>query len=282
MNAVSTIAETVKNAVHTLQAHSESPRLDAELLLAKILRLPRSALIARGNEPVAETDERAYGELISQRAGGMPVAYLTGTREFWSLPLQVSPAVLVPRPETESLVEHALALIPGDLPYAALDLGTGSGAIALSLAHERPHWDITAVDISAAALKVAACNAEKLGLTRIRWRLGNWFEAVRGERFHLIVANPPYLAGTDPALATLAAEPAIALAAGPTGLEAFNAIIAQAPRHLHAGGWLALEHGITQAQDIARLLRHHGFDSILTYPDFSGRPRITLGVHPQH
>ncbi len=282
MNAVPTIAETVKNAASTLQAHSESPRLDAELLLAKILRLPRSALIARGNEFIAEPDERAYADLISQRAAGMPLAYLTGTREFWSLPLQVSPAVLVPRPETESLVEHALALVPRGASCAALDLGTGSGAIALSLAHERPHWAITAVDISAAALEVAARNARHLGLARIQWRLGNWFDAVAGERFHVIVANPPYLAAADPALAALAAEPALALAAGPTGLEAFNAIIAQAPRHLHAGGWLALEHGITQALDIAQLLEHHGFESIRTYPDFSGRPRVTLGVHTQH
>jgi release factor glutamine methyltransferase len=282
MNTVPTISETVKNAVRTLQAHSESPRLDAELLLAKVLALPRSSLIARGNDLIAEPDERAYADMISRRAGGMPVAYLTGTREFWSLPLHVSPAVLVPRPETESLVEHALALVPRDAPCAALDLGTGSGAIALSLAHERPHWAITAVDISAAALEVAARNAEHLRLARIQWRLGNWFDAVPGERFHLIVANPPYLAASDPALATLAAEPSIALAAGPTGREAFDAIISQAPRHLHARGWLALEHGIAQAQDIARLLAAHGFDSIRTYPDFSGRPRITLGVHTQH
>ena len=282
MNTVPTIAETVKNAVRTLQAHSESPRLDAELLLAKVLALPRSAVIARGNELIAEPDERAYADMISRRAGGMPVAYLTGIREFWSLPLQVSPAVLVPRPETESLVEHALALMPRDVPCAALDLGTGSGAIALSLAHERPRWAITAVDISAAALEVAARNAEHLRLAHIQWRLGNWFDAVPGERFHVIVANPPYLAASDPALATLAAEPVIALAAGPTGFEAFGAIIRQAPRHLHPRGWLALEHGITQAQGIARMLAAHGFDSIRTYPDFSGRPRITLGVHTQH
>jgi release factor glutamine methyltransferase len=281
MNAVPTISETVRNAMNALQAHSESPRLDAELLLAEILRLPRSALIARGNEVIAAPDERAYADLISRRARGMPVPYLTGTREFWSLPLHVSPAVLVPRPETESLVEHALALVPRGASCAALDLGTGSGAIALSLAHERPHWAITAVDISAAALEVAARNAQHLGLTRIQWRLGNWFDAVPGERFHVIVANPPYLAAADPAIATLAAEPAIALAAGHTGLEAFNAIIAQAPRHLHAGGWLALEHGITQARDVAQLLEQHGFDSIRTHPDFSGRPRVTLGVHTQ-
>ncbi len=279
---MATIAETVNSAAQTLDSHSESPRLDAELLLAKILGLPRSALIARGDELVALRDERPFAELIAKRADGMPVAYLTGIREFWSLPLKVSPAVLVPRPETEILVEHALALLPRDAVCSVLDLGTGSGAIALSLAHERPRWSITGVDVSPAALEVAAHNAEDLKLAHIQWRLGHWFEGLAGQRFHLIVANPPYIAATDPALEMLRAEPAAALIAGPAGLEALRAIIAQAPEHLHAGGWLALEHGITQAQDVAELLDQHGFDSIRTYPDFSGRPRITLGVHTQH
>jgi len=278
MNTVATIADTVKHAAQTLHAHSESPRLDAELLLASILDLSRSALIARADQPVALSAERAYAELIAKRAGGAPIAYLTGSREFWSLPLKVSPAVLVPRPETELLVEHALALLPRDEACSVLDLGTGSGAIALSLAHERPHWAITGVDKSPAALQVAACNSRDLKLSHVRWRCGSWFDPVAGERFHLIVANPPYIAAADPALKSLGAEPAAALIAGPTGLEALRAIIAQAPKHLSARGWLALEHGITQAHDVAELLQRHGFDSIRTYPDFSGRPRITLGV----
>jgi release factor glutamine methyltransferase len=282
MTTVATITEAVKNAELALGQHSESPRLDAELLLATLLGLPRSALITRGNEPVALHDESAYAELIAKRVHGVPIAYLTGWREFWSLPLKVSPAVLVPRPETEILVEHALALLPRDTVCSVLDLGTGSGAIALSLAHERPCWAITAVDRSAAALDVARQNAHNLKLSRIQWRLGHWFDPVPAERFHLIVANPPYVAANDPALAALCAEPAAALIAGPTGLEALCAIIAQAPGHLHAGGWLALEHGITQGQDVAQLLQAQGFDSIRTYSDFSGRPRVTLGVHKQH
>lgn len=282
MTAVATIAEAVKNAELTLRAHSESPRLDAELLLAMLLGLPRSAMIARAHEPVALNEEHAYAALIAQRAGGMPIAYLTGSREFWSLPLNVSPAVLVPRPETEILVERALALLPRDAPCSALDLGTGSGAIALSLAHERPHWAVTGVDISPAALAVAAQNAHDLKLSHIEWRLGSWFDSVPAARFHLIVANPPYIAANDPALAALSAEPATALIAGPSGLEALQAIIAQAPAHLHAGGALALEHGVTQATEVAQLLRQHGFDSIATFSDFSGRPRVTLGIHPQH
>jgi release factor glutamine methyltransferase len=282
MTTVATIAEAVNDAELSLQPHSESPRLDAELLLSMLLGLPRSALIARGNEPVALRDESAYAELIAQRAHGVPIAYLTGRREFWSLPLKVSPAVLVPRPETEMLVEHALALLPRDALCSVLDLGTGSGAIALSLAHERPRWAITAVDNSSAALEVAVENAHNLKLPQVQWRLGCWFEPVPGERFHLIVANPPYIAAKDPALAALCAEPAAALIAGPTGLEALAAIIAQAPAHLHARGWLALEHGIAQAPDVAQLLQAHRFDSIRTYCDFSGRPRVTLGVHTQH
>jgi release factor glutamine methyltransferase len=282
MNAVATIAEAVKNAELALQPHSESPRLDAELLLATLLGLPRSALIARGNEPVASRDENAYAELIAKRAGGTPIAYLTGSREFWSLPLKVSPAVLVPRPETEILVERALALLPRDARREVLDLGTGSGAIALSLARECPRWAITGVDISPAALDIAAQNAQFLKLTQVQWRLGHWFDPVPAERFHLIIANPPYISANDPALTALRAEPAEALIAGPTGLEALSAIIAQAPGHLHAGGWLALEHGIAQAPDVAQLLQQQGFDSIGTYLDLSGRPRVTLGVHTQH
>jgi release factor glutamine methyltransferase len=276
-----TIAEAVKHAELILERHSESPRLDAELLLATLLGLPRSALIARADEAVALNHENAYAELIAKRARGIPIAYLTGSREFWSLPFKVSPAVLVPRPETEILVERALALLPRDAHCSVLDLGTGSGAIALSLAYECPRWAITAVDISPAALLVAAQNAKTLRLT-LEWRLGSWFEPVPDERFHLIVANPPYLAANDPALAALRAEPAAALIAGPTGLEALSAIIAEAPAHLYARGWLALEHGMTQAPDVAHLLQQQGFDSIRTYSDFSGRPRVTLGVHTQH
>lgn len=282
MSAVATITETVRNATQTLQEHSESPRLDAELLLAKVLGLPRSALITHGDQPIDSGHELAYRKLVRERAGGTPVAYLTGIREFWSLPLKVSPAVLDPRPETECLVEHALAAMPRDAVCSALDLGTGSGAIALSLAHERPQWVITAVDVSAAALDVAASNAESLGLTRIRWRLSDWFEALSGESFDLIVANPPYIAAMDPALKALGAEPAVALISGPSGLEALGAIVAAAPRHLRPQGRLVLEHGMMQAPEVQRLLRLHSFDCVRTHHDFSGRPRVTLGVLTQH
>lgn len=281
-----TIADALQSGARALRSRSDSPRLDAELLLAKILGLPRAGLIARGDEPFAGEHARAYAGLIEQRLGGAPVAYLTGTREFWSLPLEVTPAVLVPRPETELLVELALQLLPRhpvDRASRILDLGTGSGAIALAIASERPAARITGVDVSRAALDVAIQNSRRLSLTQIDWRLGSWFAPVTGERFDLIVANPPYIAAADPALELLRAEPMLALCDGPTGLEALSAIAAGAPAHLREGGWLALEHGSGQAADVAGLLEHHGFAGIRSHADFSGKPRVTLGtIHSAH
>jgi release factor glutamine methyltransferase len=283
MSPLNTIAESLRAAAHTLIPHSDSPRLDAELLLAKVLGVARSALIAHNERPVTGICARAFARLIAQRAAGTPVAYLTGSREFWSLELKVTPAVLVPRPETEILVERALALIPRDGHCRLLDVGTGSGAIALAIASERPRCAIVGVDLSEPALSVAARNSARLNLTHIDWRLGCWFDPVAGERFNIIVANPPYIAAQDAALEKLHAEPAMALRAGPKGLDALAAIIAAAPRHLLKDGWLVLEHGAGQAPDVASLLDAHGFASIRTYPDFSGTPRVTLGtVHTQH
>jgi release factor glutamine methyltransferase len=281
---MSTIAQTLQHAALALDRYSDSPRLDAEVLLGKLLGQPRSGLIARADEPVAAASEHAFADLIEARRGGAPVAYLTGSREFWSLPLTVTPAVLVPRPETELLVELALQLAGSTrAECSVLDLGTGSGAIALALASERPRWRITGVDVSPPALEIARRNARDLGLSHLDWRLGSWFEPVAGGRFDLILANPPYVAAGDPALETLRAEPAIALAAGPTGLEALAAIAAAAASHLHERGWLLLEHGSTQAPDVVRLLERHGFSHIRSHLDFSGRPRVTLGtLHPPH
>jgi release factor glutamine methyltransferase len=283
MNAVATIAESVAAAARALAQYSDSPRLDAEMLLGKVLGLSRSALIARDNELLEPQCRRAYEELITRRTHGAPVAYLTGSREFWSLTLDVTPAVLVPRPETETLIERALELKSAAEACAVLDLGTGSGAIALAIAAERPGWQVTGVDISPQALEVAARNSWKLELARIQWRLGCWFDAVPARRFDLIVTNPPYIATADPALANLSAEPGIALHAGPTGLEALTAIIAAAPEHLRPGGWLALEHGATQALKVARLLEERGFAQPRTYTDAFGKSRVTLAtIHTQH
>jgi release factor glutamine methyltransferase len=292
---VSTVAQTLQSGARTLKCRSDSPRLDAELLLGKVLGLPRSGLMARNDELVGIEREQAYAALIARRLQGAPVAYLTGTREFWSMPLTVTPAVLVPRPETELLVELALELVPEEfLPqhpasssaeraFSLLDLGTGSGAIALAIASERPRSRITGIDISQPALDIARHNAHSLGIAQIEWRLGSWFEAVPGERFDVIVANPPYVAAADPALQQLSAEPAIALCAGPTGLEALAAIAGGAAAYLHERGWLILEHGSDQAPLVAQLLERHGFTGVRSHLDFSGKPRVTLGtVQPQH
>ena len=274
----STIADTLRSASHALAACSESPRLDAELLLGKVLGLSRPALIARGDESLTAESRGAYSQLLARRLAGAPVAYLTGTREFWSLALAVTPAVLVPRPETETLVELALRLLPPDRQRSILDLGTGSGAIALAIARERPACRVTAVDVSPEALTVAVGNSRALRIDGIEWCQGSWFDAVPGRCFDLIVANPPYVASDDPALTKLGAEPALALTCGPTGLEALSAIVAGAPLHLNPPGWLLLEHGSDQSPQVVSMLEHHGFTGIRSHPDGSGRPRVTLGT----
>jgi release factor glutamine methyltransferase len=272
------VAAALQRAAQLLSGHGDSPRLDAEILLGLVLGVSRSALIVRSADPVSAETQAAYDELIAARMQGSPVAYLTGTREFWSLQLDVTPDVLVPRPETEVLVELALGLLPKDLSLSVLDLGTGSGAIALAIASERPLVRMTGVDVSEQALAVATANSRKLGLMHIRWCAGSWFEAVRDGRFDMIVANPPYVASNDPALERLAAEPALALCCGPTGLEAFDRIIDGAAQHLNPGGRLLLEHGNTQADAVARMLERRGFDHIRSHADYSGNARVTLGT----
>jgi release factor glutamine methyltransferase len=283
MTVMDTVAASLQMAVGTLRSHSDSPQLDAEILLCKVLDVSRSALIVRGEEPVSDDSRQAYEELIARRVQGAPISYLTGSREFWSLELTVTPDVLVPRPETELVVELALALCPLDQTRSVLDLGTGSGAIALAIAAERPSVRITGIDVSAPALAVAMQNSRKLELPRVQWRIGSWFDAVPGERFDIIVANPPYVAADDPALTKLAAEPLLALSSGPTGLEALAAIIDRAALHLNPRGWLLLEHGSTQADLVAGMLDAQGFSGIRSHHDYSGKPRVTLGtVHSAH
>jgi release factor glutamine methyltransferase len=268
-----------------LRAHSDSAQLDAQLLLAHALAQPRSHLIASAGEAVPGPAVERYRTLLRRRRSGEPVAYLTGEREFWSLCLRVSPAVLVPRPETELVVERALALLPARGPAPGVtvqvaDLGTGSGAIALALAVERPAWQVLATDRSAAALGVARDNAQRLGVRNISFLEGDWCVPLAGRQLDAIVSNPPYVAALDPAMAQLRHEPAAALSPGPRGLEALEAIIHSAAPVLRPGGILVLEHGTSQARAVAAALVAAGFAHVRCYHDLAGHDRVTEAHWP--
>jgi len=281
MNSMSTIAERLARATRELSDCSDSPRLDAELLLGKVLARNRTGLVVDDSLRLDSAGERAFAQLLAERRAGSPVAYLTGMREFWSIELRVTPAVLVPRPETETLVELVLEHLPAGRDSTVLDLGTGSGAIAIAIATERPLAQVTATDLSADAIDVAIMNSKRLGLSEIIWRRGSWFDAVPGERFDVIVANPPIAAG-DAALATLRAEPLLALTPGSSGLEAFESIIGRAADHLHERGLLALEHGSGQGPDVAALLERHGFVDIRSRADRAGVARVAWAYVHSH
>jgi release factor glutamine methyltransferase len=256
--------------------------LDARILLAHVAALPQARLKSHPEQPVSARAAREYRALLERRAAGEPVAYLTGRREFWSLELAVTPEVLIPRPETELLVERALALgAPADARIA--DLGTGSGAIALALARERPRWRVTATDRSAAALAVAAANAQRLGLGAVEFRLGSWFEALSGSRFDLIISNPPYVAADDPVLTspTLVCEPRQALTPGNDPLVSLRLLAREAPAHLASGGWLLLEHGHDQGPAVRHALVLAGFAHVRSHHDLAGHERMTEGQHGQ-
>jgi release factor glutamine methyltransferase len=254
---------------------------DAELLVARALGVGRAALAADPGRALAPEELLALESHARRRLAGEPVAYLTGRREFWSLDLEVTPDVLVPRPETERLVERALAAIAGLVRPQVLDLGTGSGAIALAIASVRPDSAVTASDRSAAALAVARRNAARLGFASVNFIQGDWFAPLAGARFDAIVANPPYVAADDPALASLAHEPRAALVAGADGLEALSAIAAGAGAHLAPGGRLLLEHGADQGAAVRELLRTAGLADVETRRDLAGHERASEGTQPR-
>ena len=285
MNVSTSVASVLAMGAQRLRAGASataaaSATLDAGLLLAHTLRTTRVRLMSEAERAVEPAAVGRYRALIERRARGEPIAYLTGIREFWSLPLRVSRAVLVPRPETELLVERALALRAVS-EGRIVDLGTGSGAIALALARERPLWRVTATDISMEALAVARANAAELQLTGIDFRHGSWFAPLGGARFDLIVSNPPYVAADDAALEDpgLAHEPRLALTPGADALRCLREIARDAPRHLEPGGWLLLEHGAAQAAAVRDELVLAGCGSVRSHRDLAGHERITEGQY---
>jgi len=281
-DSASTVEALLRAGVRLLAGSSESPRLDAELLLAWSLDWDRAGLFARREARVGAAANARFIGALRERQAGRPVAQIIGRREFWTLDLAVTDAVLTPRPDTETLVELALGRLPATGGGRVLDLGTGSGAVALAIASERPGCDVLGTDASAAALAVAMANARRHGIGNVRFAGGDWYEPAGAQRFQLIVANPPYLAAgdwpeADPALAF---EPRTALDGGADGLDALRAIVAGAPAHLEPGGWLLLEHGHAQGDAVRGLLEAAGLRNVTTRPDLAGRPRVTEGRLP--
>ncbi|ATS20294.1 SAM-dependent methyltransferase [Xanthomonas phaseoli pv. phaseoli] len=254
-------------------------RCDAEALLLHALDRDRAWLFMHGRDAVPLSVAQAFGALVQRREAGEPVAYLTGSRGFWTLDLAVSPATLIPRADTEVLVELALERLDTMPGRRVADLGTGSGAIALAIASERPQAQVIATDASAAALAMARRNADSHGLRNVDCRQGSWYAPLAGEAFDLIASNPPYIAAHDPHLqqGDLRYEPASALASGSDGLDDIRLIVADAPAHLQPGGWLLLEHGWDQGAAVAELLAARGFAAVATHQDLEQRDRVTLG-----
>jgi release factor glutamine methyltransferase len=270
--------ETVRAALAT-GARRLGSRHEAELLLMHALGVDRAWLFMHA-DAVLDSDAAARLEaLLARRESGEPVAYMLGRRGFWTLDLEVGPATLIPRPETELLVELALERLPPDRPLRVADLGTGSGAIALAIASERPRLQVVATDASAEALAVARRNAERLGIGNVQFAQGDWFEPLGSDTFDLIVSNPPYIEADDPHLqqGDLRFEPATALASGADGLDAIRRIAADASSHLRPDGWLLLEHGWNQGDAVRRLLSAAGYREVVTCRDIERRDRVTGG-----
>lgn len=278
------IGKALEQALYLLNQADPEARLNAELLLSHVLKKNRAYLYAHPEELMDPTLHEQYQQLIKKRVQGTPMAYLIGTREFWSLPLKVNEHTLIPRHETERLVELALELIDNNSETQILDLGTGSGAIALALATERPNWKITACDFSAEALEVAKENAKNLGITNIVFYHSNWFNKIPDLHFHAILSNPPYIAAQDPHLqqGDLRFEPLNALASGQDGLADLQYIIKNSYNYLLPNGLLLLEHGYDQKNAVRAILNKIGYANIHCWQDIQGHDRVSGGWRPEH
>ena len=277
------IRALIEEGAARLKRVADDPRHEAEILLGAALGQSRAYLIAHPERPVLDCEATdRYEAHVTRRAHGEPIAYILGEKEFWSLPIAVEPSVLVPRPETELVVERALTHLPAGEPLDVLDLAAGSGAIALAIASERPQCRVVGTDVSTEAVSLAIVNAARLGLERVEFHVGSWFEPVRGRRFDLVASNPPYIAEGDSRVepGVRRYEPHAALYSGPTGLEALARIAGEAPRHLKPGGWLVLEHGDLQGEAVRELLAAAGFASIATHRDLGGCERCTEARWP--
>ncbi len=275
MTEQTSIRAALDDATAQLRAVSESARLDAELLLARCIDMPRSYLFAHPEDTLDDAALERLGETLKRRIDGVPMAYITGVKEFWSLELIVSPATLVPRPETELLVDIVLRDIPRRADWQVLDLGTGSGAVALAIARERTLCQVTATDISCDALAVARENARQLMIANVDFFEGSWTRPVNDRKFQVIASNPPYVASGDAALDSLQAEPNVALAAGEDGLESIIILARDCPAIIEDDGLLVLEHGADQKEAVAELLLSYGWGRIQCYDDYAGHPRVT-------
>ncbi|WP_133126958.1 peptide chain release factor N(5)-glutamine methyltransferase [Legionella nagasakiensis] len=273
------IQTALQHAINCLSKDNPSARLEAEILLSHTLTKPRTFIYAYPEVLLSASQWQTYQQLISQRKMGTPVAYLTGIREFWSLPIQVNKDTLIPRPETELLVELTLTLLANKTQALILDLGTGSGAIALALASERPNWQIIAADISSSAIHIAHTNASMFDLTNIRFFCSDWFATIPPYLFDAIVSNPPYIAEQDPHLTQgdVRFEPHQALVSGIKGLDALNHLIQKSISHLQPNGLLLLEHGYDQKLEVTTKLTQLGYDKVQCWQDMQGNDRVSGG-----
>jgi release factor glutamine methyltransferase len=277
------IAQLIGEGIARLGRVTDEPRHEAEILLAAALCRSRAYLMAHPDERILDCDATdRFESHVTRRAHGEPIAYILGEKEFWSLPLEVTPEVLIPRPETELAVEIALAHLPTDAPGRVLDLAAGSGAIALAIASERPRLHVVGTDVSPGAVMVARGNAARLRRGNVEFLQGHWYAPVQTEHFTLIVSNPPYIAEGDPRVerGVRRFEPHEALFAGPEGLEALREVVAGAGSHLLPGGWLVTEHGDLQGAAVRDLFATAGFGSVVTHRDLAGRERCTEGRWP--
>lgn len=273
-----TIKTTLKYAVEFLS--NEEASLEAQLLLQHVLNVNRTWLITHENDALEPNQQASFEVLLQRRLSSEPLAYILGKREFYGLDLAVTPDTLIPRPDTETLVEAALEKIPDNVNCNILDLGTGSGAIALAIAHNRPQANVVAVDFSQAALKIAQQNSEDLSIANVSFTHSDWFSALKGQKFDVIVSNPPYIEANDPHLTALNFEPTSALISGVDGLDDIRRIAQSALIYLKPQGWLMLEHGYNQATQVQDLLAENGLTDIRTIQDLGGNDRVTIGKNP--